>query len=134
MSSIPTTVQKFHTAKTFADLVTPKQMVAIRAIANCQGVNAEAECLETFKCKPEELSRASASQFIDYLKTGNLPQGNDDRQVIRCRAKYDSRCRSCGEEIFQSDNIFWLPPAGGQRSEVYCYECGVDAGLNQEVA
>lgn len=55
-------------AKTMADLVTPKQLVAIRAIANSQGVNAEAECMEVIKCKPEELSRRAASAFIDHLK------------------------------------------------------------------
>ncbi|MFP5265085.1 MAG: Rad52/Rad22 family DNA repair protein [Blastocatellia bacterium] len=56
-------------AKTMADLVTPKQLVAIRAIANAQGVNAEAECLEVLKCRPEELSRRAASAFIDHLKS-----------------------------------------------------------------
>jgi hypothetical protein len=56
-------------AKTMADLVTPKQLVAIRAIANAQGVNAEAECLEVIKCRPEELSRRAASAFIDHLKS-----------------------------------------------------------------
>jgi hypothetical protein len=56
-------------AKTMADLVTPKQLVAIRAIANAQRVNAEAECLEVLKCRPEELSRRAASAFIDYLKS-----------------------------------------------------------------
>lgn len=56
-------------AKTMADLVTPKQLVAIRAISNSQGINAEAECLELLKCRPEELSRRAASAFIDHLKT-----------------------------------------------------------------
>lgn len=56
-------------AKTMADLVTPKQLVAIRAIANSQGVNAETECLEALKCRPEELSRRAASAFIDHLKS-----------------------------------------------------------------
>jgi hypothetical protein len=56
-------------AKTMADLVTPKQLVAIRAIANAQRVNAEAECLEVLKCRPEELSRRAASAFIDHLKS-----------------------------------------------------------------
>ncbi|MFL6275573.1 MAG: Rad52/Rad22 family DNA repair protein [Blastocatellia bacterium] len=56
-------------AKTMADLVTPKQLVAIRAIANAHGINAEAQCLEQLKCRPEELSRKAASTFIDYLKS-----------------------------------------------------------------
>jgi hypothetical protein len=55
-------------AKTMADLVTPKQLVAIRAIANAQRVNAEAECQAMLNCRPEELSRRAASAFIDHLK------------------------------------------------------------------
>ncbi|HEY7914165.1 MAG TPA: Rad52/Rad22 family DNA repair protein [Blastocatellia bacterium] len=56
-------------AKTMADLVTPKQLVAIRAIASAQAIDAEADCLEMLKCRPEELSRRAASAFIDYLKS-----------------------------------------------------------------
>jgi hypothetical protein len=56
------------TAKTMADLVTFKQLVAVRAIANSQGASAEAECLQELKCRPEELSRRAASWFIGYLK------------------------------------------------------------------
>ncbi|MGA9768173.1 MAG: hypothetical protein WBV94_03980 [Blastocatellia bacterium] len=62
-------------AKTFGDLVTPKQLVAIRSIANSQGVNAETECLEVLKCKPEELSRRAASAFIDHLKSKTAGEG-----------------------------------------------------------
>jgi hypothetical protein len=62
-------------AKTMADLVTPKQLVAIRAIANAQNVNAESECLEMLKCKPEELSRRAASAFIDHLKAKTAEAG-----------------------------------------------------------
>jgi hypothetical protein len=58
-------------AKTMADLVTPKQLVAIRAIANTQRVNAEAECTQLLGCRPEELSRRAASAFIDHLKSKN---------------------------------------------------------------
>jgi hypothetical protein len=61
-------------AKTMADLVTPKQLVAIRAIANAHGVNAETQCVELLKCRPEELSRKAASVFIDYLKTKTAEQ------------------------------------------------------------
>ncbi|HEX5736243.1 MAG TPA: Rad52/Rad22 family DNA repair protein [Blastocatellia bacterium] len=56
-------------AKTMADLVTPKQLVAIRAIANAQRINAEAECQALLGCRPEELSRRAASAFIDHLKS-----------------------------------------------------------------
>jgi hypothetical protein len=75
-----------NTAKTMGDLVTPRQLVAIRAIANSVGVNAELECLEVLKCRPEELSRRAASAFIDLLKSKasgdqqseQLPQVNAD--------------------------------------------------------
>ncbi|MBI3651498.1 MAG: SWIM zinc finger family protein [Acidobacteria bacterium] len=56
-------------AKTMAELVTPRQLVAIRAISNSQKIDAEAECKELLQCKPEELSRKAASAFIDYLKS-----------------------------------------------------------------
>lgn len=56
-------------SKTMAELVTPKQLVAIRVIANSGGINAEAECRQLLHCQPEELNRRSASAFIDYLKT-----------------------------------------------------------------
>ncbi|MGA9773225.1 MAG: hypothetical protein WBV94_29610 [Blastocatellia bacterium] len=55
-------------ARSMADLVTPKQLVAIRAIANSQGVGAEAKCLELLKCRPEQLNKKTASWFIDELK------------------------------------------------------------------
>ncbi|HET9530522.1 MAG TPA: Rad52/Rad22 family DNA repair protein [Blastocatellia bacterium] len=59
-------------AKTIADLVTPKQLVAIRAIANAQKLNAETECQAMLGCRPEELSRRAASAFIDHLKSKNV--------------------------------------------------------------
>jgi hypothetical protein len=59
-------------AKTMGDLVTPKQLTAIRAIANAHGLNAERECLAKMHCRPEELSRRSASNFIDLLKSNQV--------------------------------------------------------------
>lgn len=67
-------------AKTMADLVTPKQLVAIRVIANSQGLNAETECQQLLGCKPEELSRKAASAFIDYLKAKSA-EAEDLRQA-----------------------------------------------------
>jgi hypothetical protein len=59
-------------AKTMAELITPRQLVAIRAICNSQRLDGEKECESFFsqKVKPEELSRKAASAFIDYLKGG----------------------------------------------------------------
>jgi hypothetical protein len=62
-------------AKTMAELVTPRQLVAIRAISNSQKIDAEAECGDLMQCKPEELSRKAASAFIDYLKTKSAEDG-----------------------------------------------------------
>ena len=55
-------------AKGTADLVTPKQLGMIRALAREAGVNAEKECLSLLGCKPEDLSKRAASSLIDYLK------------------------------------------------------------------
>jgi hypothetical protein len=57
-------------ARTMAELVTPRQLVAVRAICNKQRLDAGAECAACFgePVKPEELSRKAASFFIDFLK------------------------------------------------------------------
>lgn len=56
-------------AKDISEMATTKQHAAIRAIANAQGIDAEAECEATFNCKLAEISRRAASAFIDHLKT-----------------------------------------------------------------
>lgn len=62
-------------ARTLTDLITPKQLVAIRAIANASGVDAEQRALELFNCRPEELTKRAASTLIDDLKQGREGQG-----------------------------------------------------------
>jgi hypothetical protein len=59
-------------AKSMADLVTPKQLGMIRALAREAGVDVEEECQSTLRCRTEELSKRAASSFIDHLK--NLQQ------------------------------------------------------------
>jgi len=56
-------------AKSLDDLVTPRQLVAIRAIANAMQVDAEEECQRLLKCELKELNRRAASALIDYLKS-----------------------------------------------------------------
>lgn len=63
-------------ARTMAELITPRQLVAVRGIANSNKLDAESICKERFKCKPEELNRAAASLLIDHLKHG---QGTRER-------------------------------------------------------
>lgn len=58
-----------HVARTMAELVSPKQLAAIRINANSKGLNAEALCVEWLGCKPEELNKRAASAFIDRLKS-----------------------------------------------------------------
>lgn len=55
-------------AKSMADLVTPKQLGMIRALAREAGVDAEEECQSVLRCKTDELSKRAASSFIDHLK------------------------------------------------------------------
>ena len=59
-------------AKSMADLVTPKQIGMMKALAREAGVNHETECQNVLRCTPEELSKKGASSFIDHLK--NLAQ------------------------------------------------------------
>jgi len=56
------------TAKGTADLVTPKQLGMIRALAREAGVDAELECGFVMKCGTQDLSKRAASSFIDHLK------------------------------------------------------------------
>jgi hypothetical protein len=51
-----------------ADLVTPKQLGMIRALAREAGVDPEEECQSVLRCKTDELSKRAASSFIDHLK------------------------------------------------------------------
>lgn len=59
-------------ARTMAALLSPKQLNAIRVIANSRALNAETECLERMRCQPEELTRWAASELIDWLKSQPL--------------------------------------------------------------
>lgn len=71
----PPNGQGDHIAQTMLDLVTPKQLIAIRAIANAKRLNAEAESLARYHCVPAELSKKTASRFIDWLgsRERNVP-------------------------------------------------------------
>lgn len=56
-------------AKSMSDLVTPKQLGMIRALAREAGVDHEEECQAQLRCRTEELSKRAASTFIDHLKS-----------------------------------------------------------------
>ncbi len=56
-------------AKSMSDLVTPKQLGMIRALAREAGMDADEECQNVLRCRTEELSKRAASSFIDHLKS-----------------------------------------------------------------
>jgi hypothetical protein len=56
------------TAKTTADLVSPKQLGYIRSLAKDAGVDADVECGFVMNCGTQDLSKKAASSFIDHLK------------------------------------------------------------------
>jgi hypothetical protein len=56
-------------AKSMSDLVTPKQLGMIRALAREANVDHEEECQAQLRCRTEELSKRAASSFIDHLKS-----------------------------------------------------------------
>jgi hypothetical protein len=64
-------------AKSMADLVTPKQLGMIRALAREAGVDVEEECQNVLRCKTDELSKRAASSFIDHLKGLSHESGAD---------------------------------------------------------
>lgn len=55
-------------AKSMADLVTPKQLGMIRALAREAGLDPDEECQSVMRVRTEELSKRAASSFIDHLK------------------------------------------------------------------
>jgi hypothetical protein len=55
-------------AKSMADLVTPKQLGMIRALAREAGVDPDEESQTVMRVRTEELSKRAASSFIDHLK------------------------------------------------------------------
>ena len=55
-------------AKSMTDLVTPKQLGMIRALAREAALDPDEECQRVFKCHYDELSKRAASSFIDHLK------------------------------------------------------------------
>jgi hypothetical protein len=55
-------------AKSMSDLVTPKQLGMIRALASKVALDPDEECQSVFRCKTDELSKRAASSFIDHLQ------------------------------------------------------------------
>lgn len=63
------------TAKSLGDLVTPKQLGMIRALARETNVDADDECESLLSCKTDELSKKGASAFIQHLQDLQAQRG-----------------------------------------------------------
>jgi hypothetical protein len=70
-------------AKSMSDLVTPKQLGMIRALAREAGVDVDEECQSVLECKADELSKRAASSFIDHLKGLNQEAAAAGNQMRR---------------------------------------------------
>jgi hypothetical protein len=55
-------------ARKLGDLISPKQLGMIRAIAREKQIDADAECSTVMKCRISELSRKAASALIEHLQ------------------------------------------------------------------
>jgi len=64
-------------ARSMAELVMPRQLGIMRALARESGVDADKESMQVLHCKTEELSKRAASSFIEYLQL--LPFKKPDR-------------------------------------------------------
>jgi len=70
-------------AKSMSDLVTPKQLGMIRALAREAGMDADDECQSVLRCRTEELSKKAASSFIDHLKAAQSNAATEVNQPMR---------------------------------------------------
>jgi hypothetical protein len=68
-------------AKSMADLVTPKQLGMIRALAREAGVDHDEESQSVMRVRTEELSKRAASSFIDHLKRLQTEQNFEVRRA-----------------------------------------------------
>lgn len=55
-------------AKSMSDLVTPKQLGMIRALAREAALDVDEECQRVFRCNADALSKRAASSFIEHLQ------------------------------------------------------------------
>jgi len=68
-------------AKSMADLVTPKQLGMIRALAREAGIDHDEESQAVMRVRTEELSKRAASSFIDHLKRLQTEQNFEVRRA-----------------------------------------------------
>lgn len=64
----PTAADRDPRPKTLGEIVSPKQLWMIRGLGRELGMDVERECEIRVKAKLEEISKATADKFINYLK------------------------------------------------------------------
>lgn len=55
--------------RSISELVTPRQLGMLRAVARERNIDLDAECAQTMNCRVNELSRRAASYLIDRLSS-----------------------------------------------------------------
>jgi len=74
-------------------LRTPKQLTAIRALANRRGINEDAECFALMKCQVADLTIWAASALIDWLKSEHFTSAINVH-CLGCKTKMSPHSRS----------------------------------------
>jgi hypothetical protein len=68
-------------ARSFAELVSPRQLAMIRQLARDTVVDAERECLKLVGCATGDLSKAAASFYIEYLMAAPRHTGEAEMRL-----------------------------------------------------
>jgi len=74
-------------------LRTPRQLTAIRALANRRRIDEDAECFALMKCQVIDLTIWAASAFIDWLQSEHFTSAVKVR-CVGCKAKMSPHSRS----------------------------------------
>lgn len=75
---------RFHgdpCARSFAELVSPRQLAMIRQLARETDVDAERECMKLVGCATGDLSKAAASFYIEYLMAAPRHSGEAEMRL-----------------------------------------------------
>jgi hypothetical protein len=68
-------------ARSFAELVAPRQLGLIRQLARETGIDSERECRQVLDCATRDLSKEAAAIFIDYLDALPRHTGESSMQL-----------------------------------------------------
>jgi hypothetical protein len=68
-------------ARSFAELVSPRQLAMIRQLARDTAVDAERECMKLVGCATGDLSKAAASFYIEHLMAAPRHTGEAEMRL-----------------------------------------------------